>query len=71
MAGYVAKVFIVQKATGEVLAAKLTFSAAHTIAKANAPARVLFALADKEGELNVTDYDTSHSGATAERAKLK
>lgn len=58
------KVYIVQKFSREgepreVLAVKLTFSAAHDVAKAFAPAKVLFGLADKGLELNVSDH-TEH-----------
>jgi hypothetical protein len=42
------KVFVVQHANGDVLAAKLTFQAAHAIAKACAPCRVIPLVADKE-----------------------
>jgi hypothetical protein len=52
MSSFTPKVFIVQQADengklGEILAVKLTFGAAHSIAKANAPAKVLFGMADK------------------------
>jgi hypothetical protein len=54
---YETKVFIVQRASGEVIAAKLRFADAHDIAKRNAPARVLFALADKTLQLNVMAHE--------------
>lgn len=60
MADFTPKIFIVQRASGDVIAAKLTYLAAHTIAKANAPAKILFTRADKTLELNVTDYDPGH-----------
>lgn len=58
MSRYVAKVYIVQKydregKPGEIIAAKLTFAAAHAVAKDNAPAKVVFALADKSSLRNV------------------
>lgn len=56
-AGYQTKVYIVQKATGEVLAAKTSFGPAHTLAKIHAPARVLFAVADKGLGLNVMEHE--------------
>lgn len=57
--GYSTKVYIVQRRSGEVIAAKTAFLPAHAIAKANAPARVLFSIADKSQELNVSDHDNS------------
>jgi len=58
MSGYTSKVYIVQKYDrggnpGEVIAVKLTFAAAHICAKDNAPARVVFAIADKSSHRNV------------------
>ena len=53
---YVVQLYDRQGNPGEVIAAKLTFSTAHTIAKANAPARVLYAEADKTETLNVSDH---------------
>ena len=52
------KVYVVQRfdrdgREGPVLAVKLTREAAHAVAKANAPAKVIFALADKGARLNV------------------
>lgn len=41
------KVYIVQRETGEVVDAKLTHAAAHAVAKANAPAKVLLIRANK------------------------
>lgn len=55
--GFSTKIYIVQKANGDVLAAKTAFGPAHAIAKKNAPARILFAIADKGDTLNVVDYD--------------
>lgn len=56
MSSFRTKVYIVQRANGDVIAAKLTFIDAHQIAKAHAPARVLFAIADKTQTLNVTAH---------------
>ena len=58
MKGYQTKVYVVQAADtagvlGKVLAVKLNHSAAHAIAKKNAPARVHFVIADKSDTLNV------------------
>lgn len=58
MSGYKSKVYIVQKFDragnpGEIIAAKLTFDSAHLIAKEHAPAKVVFAVADKTANLNV------------------
>lgn len=61
MSSFKVKVYIVQKASGEVIAAKLTFIDAHQIAKAHAPARVLFAVADKTQALNVTAHSADQS----------
>ena len=55
--GYSTKVYIVQKASGEVIAAKTAFAPAHAIAKAHAPAKVLFSVADKTFVLNVSEHD--------------
>ena len=52
------KTYVVQKADRagnllpEILGVKLTYSAAHAVAKANAPAKVLFAIADKDDVAN-------------------
>lgn len=58
MAAYTSKIYIVQKydrqgQPGEVIAAKLTFAAAHAIAKEFAPAKVVFAIADKDVKPNI------------------
>ena len=55
---YEVKVYAVQKADhegnlGELLAVKLTFAAAHAIAKRKAPAKVHVVTADKTEDLNV------------------
>jgi hypothetical protein len=55
--GYQVKIYIVQKSDrngtlGEILAVKLTFTAAHKIARALAPAKVHCVLADKSDQLN-------------------
>ncbi|MBY0560010.1 hypothetical protein [Hyphomicrobium sp.] len=62
MSGYVTKVYIVQKfdrdgTPREVIAAKLTFSSAHQLAKDNAPAKVIFAIADKTLQVNVPAHE--------------
>ena len=59
MSNYTTKVYVVQKADGEVIAVKLTHGAAHAIAKRHAPARVHFAVANKADELNV-ERQASH-----------
>lgn len=59
--GYTCKVYIVQKASGEVIAAKTAFQPAHAIAKAHAPAKILFSMADKTFELNVSAHDPEKS----------
>lgn len=56
--GYSTKIYIVQRATGEVIAAKTAFLPAHSLAKENAPAKVLFARADKGTALNVSDHES-------------
>jgi hypothetical protein len=58
---YSCKVYVVQKADrdgtlGRVLAAKLTFQAAHAIAKRFAPARVHVVDADKTEDINGEHY---------------
>ncbi|CAA2141474.1 hypothetical protein [Hyphomicrobium sp. ghe19] len=58
MSGYQTKVYIVQKydrdgSPGEIIAVKLTFASAHQLAKSNAPAKVVFAIADKSVFRNV------------------
>ena len=50
---FTAKVYIVQKADGTLLAVKLTHVVAHQIAKDHAPAKVTCAVADKSPDLNV------------------
>jgi hypothetical protein len=52
------KVYVVQKfdregREGPVIAVKLTHATAHDIAKRNAPAKVIFAVADKDPSPNV------------------
>jgi amino acid permease len=52
------KTYVVQKFDhdghpGDVLAVKLTFAAAHAIAKRYAPSKVLFSVADKDESPNV------------------
>jgi hypothetical protein len=63
MSGYRTKIYVVQRATGEVIAAKTAFDPAHQIAKAEAPCRILFAVADKTVSINVTDYDPDQARA--------
>ena len=55
---YEVRVYVVQKADregnlGDLLAVKLTFAAAHEIAKRKAPARVHVVTADKTADWNV------------------
>ena len=58
MSKYTVTVYVVEKAdrsgnlVGGVLAAKLTYQAAHKIAKAHAPARVTCIIADKTDQPN-------------------
>jgi hypothetical protein len=52
------KVYVVQQfgrggRAGDVLALKLTRQAAHNVAKAHAPAQVIFAVADKDSQTNL------------------
>lgn len=58
--GYSTKIYIVQLASGEVIAAKTAFMPAHEIAKAHAPAQVLFSVADKSSDLNVVGHATDN-----------
>lgn len=64
---YDVKTYIVQKAApdgtlGRLLAVKLTFAAAHTIAKRFAPAKVHVVTADKTDDPNVAfGLDMHHS----------
>lgn len=58
---YQTKTYVVQKMTrdgndGPVIAVKLTFQTAHDLAKTHAPARVVFAIADKSDDLNAVVY---------------
>lgn len=62
---YSCKVYVVQKtdrqgSPQEVLAVKLTHTAAHLIAKAHAPARVICVMADKGIELNCMGAAQNH-----------
>lgn len=50
------KIYVVQAQDGRVLGVKLSFEAAQSLAKAEAPARVLIGWADKTPEPNVTAY---------------
>lgn len=61
MSKFSTKVYITQKVDdqgrlAEVLAARLTFEAAHTIAKAHAPCKVILMLANKALTLDETDH---------------
>lgn len=47
-----AKVYVVQRPTGEIIAVKMAHGPAHAIAKAHAPAAVHFIIADKSPVLN-------------------
>ena len=58
---YSTKIYIVQKVCGEVIGAKTAFEPAHALAKANAPARILFAVADKTSETNVVGHSSDHA----------
>lgn len=60
MSGFSTKVYIVQRASGEVIGAKTAFGPAQAMAKQNAPARVLFALADKTNDRNVVEHEADH-----------
>lgn len=56
--GFETKTYVVQKfdhegRPGVVLAVKLTWAAAHAIAKKHAPSKVIFAVADKSEMVNV------------------
>ena len=58
------KIYIVQQydrdgSPGTVLGVKLTFAAAHQLAKAHAPAKVLYGEADKTAQPNVSDHVTN------------
>lgn len=58
MSNYTSKVYVVQKfdrdeQPGAVIAVKLTWDAAHQIARRYAPAKVIFANADKDPTPNV------------------
>jgi len=59
MSNFSAKVYVVQQADGEVIGTKLTFEAAHRLALKYAPAKVLFSIADKSDEPNVTAHELS------------
>jgi hypothetical protein len=60
------KVYVVQKAdrngrlVGDVLAVKLTRSAAHQVARDNAPAKVTCVMADKTAFLNGPEHVSNH-----------
>lgn len=67
MSSFEPKVYIVQRygrdgRPGEVLGAKLTFKAAHDLAKDHAPACVWFAKADKTRAPNAVVHTASHEG---------
>ncbi|WP_113155968.1 hypothetical protein [Nitratireductor sp. OM-1] len=65
MAGYSVRVYVVQLAdaqgnlTGPVVAAKLTYKAAHEIAKEYAPAKVTPMIADKSSVPNNPDFHST------------
>lgn len=61
MSSFCVKTYIVQKSSGEVIAVKLKFLDAHQIAKEHAPAKVLFAAADKTLDLNVSEHFVDQS----------
>ena len=61
------KSYVVQKVDAEgrhgpVLAVKLTWAAAHAIAKRYAPAKVIFAVADKHESPNVVQNGARYAG---------
>ncbi len=58
---YEVKVFIVQKANGELVGAKLTRGAAQSIARYHAPAKITVVIADKAGLW--LDARADHDGA--------
>lgn len=58
------KVFIVQKASGQVIAVKLKWEQARVIAKKHAPAKIWYGWADKVPEtLNVSEHMTDQPPA--------
>lgn len=57
MSSFQTKVYVVQREDGEVIGTKLTFDAAHRLARKYAPAKVLFSLADKSDLPNVADHE--------------
>lgn len=59
--GYTCKVYIVQRADGTVVGAKLAFEIAHQLAKAHAPAKILFSIADKSLQPNVMEHAVDQS----------
>jgi hypothetical protein len=64
------KTYVVQKYDreghpGNVLAVKLTWAAAHAIAKKQAPSKVIFAVADKDEMLNVVQNGAHYRGDAA------
>ena len=65
MSNFATKVYVVQRydrhgAPGEVIGVKLTWDAAHLLAKDEAPARVWFAKADKTAQANAVVHSASH-----------
>jgi len=63
------KSYVVQKVDAEgrhgaVLAVKLTWAAAHAIAKRFAPAKVIFAIADKDETPNVVQNGARYAGGS-------
>ena len=64
---YEVKTYVVQKVDAEdrlgaVIAVKLTWAAAHAIAKRKAPAKVIFAVADKDETPNVVQNGARYAG---------
>ena len=69
MSQFVTKVYVVQKFDrdgnpGAFLAVKLTWAAAHAIAKRFAPAKVIFAIADKDETPNVVQNGARYAGGS-------
>lgn len=65
MSSFMPKVYVVQRydrhgLPGEVIGVKLTWDAAHVLAKNEAPARVWFAKADKTVNINAVVHSASH-----------
>ena len=64
MSGYSTKIYIVQKADGEVVGAKTAFTPAHILARKHAPAKVLFSVADKTDKENVVGHASNQTNCS-------